>query len=283
QILSPESVRLMHTLQADLYTVKGTGYGITFFTEQYKGMRLVWHDGGISSYVCKFVLVPESGIAMIMLFNHVGLHYEEIAGSILDQLLALPEKEPVPRAVEPARDLWIRFTGNYVGRWVGWVSINVVEGQLMLNLNGEPIPLQSMRENVYFGHRANSQSIVSVGFVPEKDGFTQYIYIDTFILARYETAVPSQVDVSVWERYAGTYILEGFDTFVVRFRNGNLFIYSEENDEEMVCTPINETRYSTTMGIFDFLIDKDTTDAYALEYGELRKFPRALEVEQHRQ
>jgi CubicO group peptidase (beta-lactamase class C family) len=280
QILSPESVRLMHTIQADLYTIKGTGYGITFFTEQYKGVRLVWHDGGISTYVCKFVLVPESGIAIIMLFNRVGLHYEEIASSILDQLLALPEKEPTPLAVEPARDLWSRYTGNYVGRWVGWASISVVEGQLMLNLNGEPIPLQSMSENLYFGHKADSQAIVSVGFVPEKEGFTHFIYIDTFILARCETPIPAQVDASAWERYAGTYSLEGFDTFVVRFENENLFIYSEEMDEEMVCTPINETRYCTKVGAFDFYIDRDSAHAYALEYGELRKFLRVSETEQ---
>ena len=279
-ILSPELVRLMHTIQAKLYTVRGTGYGITFFTEQYKGIRLAWHDGGISSYVCKFVLAPEFGVAIIMLFNRVGLHYEEIASSILDQLLQLPEKEPPPLAVAPARDLWTRYTGNYVGRWVGLASIRVVGEQLMLNLNGDPIPLQSMHENLYFGHKADSQAIVSVGFVPEKEDFTHFIYIDTFILTRCETPVPAQIDASTWERYVGTYSLEGFDTFVVRFENEKLFIYSEEIDEEMFCTPITETRYCTKIGVFDFLIDRKTTDVYALEYGELRKFP-VSEVEQH--
>ena len=269
----------MHTIQANLYTIKGTGYGITFFTEQYKRARLVWHDGGISTYVCKFVLVPESGIAVIMLFNRVGLAYEEIARSILDRLLQLPEKEPAPLAVEPARDLWTRYAGNYIGRWVGWAYISVEEGQLMLNLNGEPIPLQSMSENLYFGHRVNSQAIVSVGFIPEKEDFTHFIYIDTFILTRCETPVPAQIDVSTWERYVGTYSLEGFDTYVVRLENEKLFIYSEEIDEEMVCIPINETRSCTKIGVFDFLIGGKTTDVYALEYGELRKFPRVSEVE----
>ncbi len=275
QLLSPESIRLMHSIQADLYTVKGTGYGLTFFTEQYKGARLVWHDGGISSFVSKFVLVPEANIAVHMLFNRVGLDYETITRLILDQLLGLPEKEPEPRTIEPMRALWASFKGNYVGRWVGLATIKIMDEQLLLDLNGDHIPLQAMNERLYFGHRAEGGSIISVGFPPTREGTTRYIYIDSYALARCTTPVPAQVDPSLWANYAGTYTLIWENTFVVQVREDKLYIYSEEADEEMLCTPISSTRFTTKMGVFDFHVDADG-EATALEYGELRVFPIKL-------
>ena len=272
QLLTPESVRLMHTIQAHLYTVKGTGYGLTFFTEQYKGMRLVWHDGGISTFVCKFVLVPEADIAVIMLFNRVGLDYEAITSKILDQLLELPEKEPEPRALEPSRTLWASFAGNYVGRWVGLAIIRIVDDQLVLDLNGEHIPLQTMNQRLYFGRRKESGAIVSVGFLPADEGATQFIYIDCYMSARCTTPVPAQVDSSLLANYTGTYVLAEDNTFIVRVRDTQLYIYSEETDEEMLCIPISSTRFTTKMGVFDFHVDANGK-ATALEFGELRVYP----------
>jgi len=50
----------------------------------------------------------------------------------------------------------------------------------------------------------------------------------------------------------------------------------EELSEEMVCTPITNTRFTTKMGIFDFHTDREGV-ATILEYGELQKFPRVTE------
>lgn len=100
QILSPDPLRLMHTIQADLYTVKGTGYGITFFTEQYKGMRLVWHDGGISSYVCKFMLVPVSSTRYS---TKMGVFDFLMAVDGVVHTLEYGELRKFPRVIETSR------------------------------------------------------------------------------------------------------------------------------------------------------------------------------------
>ena len=273
QVLAPESVRLMHTVQADLYTVKGTGYGLTFFTGNYKGVRLVWHDGGISTFACKFVMAPESGIAVVMLFNRIGLDYESIASGILDQLLELPEKESEPQAMEPERALWPQYVGSYVGRWVGLAIIKAVDEQLTLALNGELMPLHALKKDLYFGRRSESKAIVSVGFLLVEEGPPQFMYIDTYVLARDDAVSSFQADPSDWAAYTGTYALARYDTFAVRIRDNHLFIYSESEDEEVMCIPLSRTRFATKWCVFDFHLDEDGV-ASVLEYGELRKFPR---------
>ena len=247
-ILSPESVHLMHTIQADLFTVKETGYGLTFFTEQYKGTQLVWHDGGISTFFCKFVLVPEADLAVILLCNRIGLDYEMITRAILDPFLGLPADEPEPLATSPERTFWPHYVGNYIGRWVGLATIRVIDEQLTLDLNGERILLQAMKKNLYFGRKMGSEAIVSVGFVPGEEGLTSYIYLNTFVLARCEVPRSTHVDSSGWSNYVGTYALAGENTFRVHMRESHLCIYSEELSEEMVCTPITNTRFTTKMG-----------------------------------
>src|SRR5260221_5298925 len=47
QVLSSQSAQQMQSVQANLLTIRETGYGLTFFMENYKGKRLVWHDGRI--------------------------------------------------------------------------------------------------------------------------------------------------------------------------------------------------------------------------------------------
>lgn len=272
-ILSPESISLMQTIQADLLTVKGTGYGLTFFTEQYKGVQLVWHNGGISTFFCTFVLVPEADLALVLLCNRVGLDYEAITHDILDSVLRLPADESEPLAIVPERACWPSYAGNYVGRWSGLATIQVINEQLVLDLNGERIPLQAMKKNVYFGRKTGDGSLISVGFVSEEEGSTPYLYLDTFVLTRCEISIPTQIDVLAWSGYVGTYGLTGQNSFHVHMRESHLAISSEDLGEEIVCTSITTTRFTTKIGIFDFHLDREGIAA-VLEYGELQKFPR---------
>lgn len=70
RILSPESVAEMQTIQADLRTVTDAGYGLTFFIDSYKGIRQVDHPGSIADFGSLFVMAPDEGVAVVMLFNH---------------------------------------------------------------------------------------------------------------------------------------------------------------------------------------------------------------------
>lgn len=92
QILSPASVGEMHTVQSDLHTSTGSRYGLTFFVESYKGVNLVQHWGGVDSFSSRFVLVPEAGVAVIVLHNRMASAFDAdgIVAGILDQLLDLP-------------------------------------------------------------------------------------------------------------------------------------------------------------------------------------------------
>ncbi len=103
QLLSPESVTCMHAPQADLYTVTGKGYGLTFGIDFYKGVRLVGHDGGTSTFGSKFSMAPDAGFAIIMLYNRLteAFKIDEIAHLIFDQLLDLPPELPKPPIRQP--------------------------------------------------------------------------------------------------------------------------------------------------------------------------------------
>ncbi|HEY6407802.1 MAG TPA: hypothetical protein VIY29_10080 [Ktedonobacteraceae bacterium] len=72
------------------------------------------------------------------------------------------------------------------------------------------------------------------------------------------------------------YALAGENTFRVHMRESHLCISSEELNEEMVCTAITSTRFTTKLGVFDFHTDGEGI-ATILEYGELQKFPRVTE------
>ncbi len=63
----------------------------------------------------------------------------------------------------------------------------------------------------------------------------------------------------------------------MRIGDNYLFIYSESEDEEVLCIPLSRTRFATKWCVFDFHVDEDGV-ACVLEYGELRKFPRVPET-----
>lgn len=69
RILSAESVAEMHRIQADMYTVSSAGYGLALVVDRYKGIRRVGHEGSISTFGSRLVMVPEAGTAVVLLFN----------------------------------------------------------------------------------------------------------------------------------------------------------------------------------------------------------------------
>src|SRR5260221_12359270 len=208
-----------------------------------------------------------------MLFNHLGLDYEAITYSMLDQLLSLPAQELAPQAIEPERALWPLFVGSYLGRWMGLASIQVIDEHLVLDLNHETLPLQALRRDLYFGKKPDTDRFVSVGFLLDELEPVQNLYMDCFMMKREEADLAAPRDASAWVDYVGTYALPEFDTYIVRVQDDQLCIYSEEEHAEMKCLPLNDTRFACKWGVFDFQRDEQGIVSI-LEFGELRKFPR---------
>ena len=248
QILTPNSVRMMQEPQADLYMTTGAHYGLTLQSETYKDLRLVGHDGDVNSFLCRFVMVPEAKIAVIMLVNWPAwLH--RLSNAILDELLSLPKTVSEPEETIPEQRDQAGLTGWYLGQF-GLAKILLKENRLTLELNGEVIPLKAYRTHGYVGFDEHEQS-VAVGFVPPEQGPTHYLMVNGSCYTRVAEESLSPADPSAWPTYTGVYTAV-FETWVVRVHEGELLLKGETFGDEMPCRPLDRTRFTSPVGIIEF-------------------------------
>ena len=71
-----------------------SAYGLGWFLNDYHGVKLIHHSGGILGMVSKVVIVPEENLAMVILTNQQsGYAFNAIYRQILNEYMALPEKD----------------------------------------------------------------------------------------------------------------------------------------------------------------------------------------------
>jgi CubicO group peptidase (beta-lactamase class C family) len=257
QILAPASLSEMQAVQADRYTVAGGRYGLGLSIDIYKGLRRLAHDGSISTFGSKLAMIPEAGAAVILLFNRAPGFWaqaQEIVDGILDQLLELPPGTTIPQPVEPDRSLWPGYTGAYLGDWRGLALVEAVADGLTLNWNGQAMRLQALRDDLYFGQRAGSTDLASVGFVPEGKSAAQYVQINSSPCRRLAHEVPTIAPGAACRAYPGTY--SGVETLIVHLEEDGLSVYAEDTGQEMPCVPLSDTLFACDVGLLEFLIDE---------------------------
>src|ERR1700730_5380555 len=142
QVLAADSARLMRQPHVSLYTPTGAGYGLTFQSDTYKGVRVVEHNGDVNSFNSRFLMVPDARVAIIMLVNwYAGLG--ELANHILDELLHLPQQAIEPQEIAPLKSSWSQYVGWYIGQF-GLAKILIIDNQLVLeDMNGDLTPLKA--------------------------------------------------------------------------------------------------------------------------------------------
>lgn len=273
-ILSPESVQAMQQPQVMLQTLDDTGYGLTLATHRYKGIHTIGHDGGITAFVCKFLMAPDSGAAVIMLMNRGGLDIDGLTNNILDNLLDLPQQSSQPQAVEPDRSLWPLYEGSYLGNWTGLAKIQAVNDTLVLTLNGQNIPLQALNNDTYFMQRKDGENSISVGFVREGNSPVQYLMLNGSPLRRVDAIGDGENYPADWTKYAGTYANPSLDTYDVVLRNDQLYIYSHVDGIEISAIAIGARLFATRWGIFEFL-ENEQGEITAMEQAKQWHFERS--------
>lgn len=71
-----------------------SAYGLGWFLNDYHGVKLIHHSGGILGMVSKVVLVPEENLAMVILTNQQsGYAFNAIYRQILNIYMQLPDKD----------------------------------------------------------------------------------------------------------------------------------------------------------------------------------------------
>jgi CubicO group peptidase (beta-lactamase class C family) len=178
RILSPESSREMRTPQVSLRLIDGTQSGLSFGIRRRGGVEIVSHDGGISGYASHFLLVPERGAAISILYNrltlvgHMQLH--EAAMRIFDELLGLQGGPFRLAPVPPRRERWSALAGAYGGAASGTVEIRVEDEGLVAELDGRRLCLTQVDEDL-FAAGEQSFSFVTIG----GDSLPRYLLVDT--------------------------------------------------------------------------------------------------------
>jgi CubicO group peptidase (beta-lactamase class C family) len=88
--LGPGSVAAMHATHVRTGRGDADGYGLTFGTDVYRGVRVVEHDGEGGWSTSQLVLAPDRGAAVVVLCNaHRPALTAAVANHVLDRLLGL--------------------------------------------------------------------------------------------------------------------------------------------------------------------------------------------------
>jgi len=140
-----------------------SGYALGWFVNDYHGVKLVHHSGGILGMVSKVVLVPEEDLAMVILTNQQsGYAFNAIYYQILNEYLELPEKDWVDfyhdiskknkaaeknRLAEAASNVdknsrhslpLKAYAQTYTDDWYGDISISYANNALTMQFGNTP-------------------------------------------------------------------------------------------------------------------------------------------------
>lgn len=88
QLLAPASLAEMQRKQVSLIDGVEEGYGLTWYTDSYRGQPRVSHGGAISTFSGQIMLLPQAGLGVVLLNNRAdGMQLATLANRILNGLL----------------------------------------------------------------------------------------------------------------------------------------------------------------------------------------------------
>jgi CubicO group peptidase (beta-lactamase class C family) len=137
-------------------------YGLGWFLRDYRGLKLVWHDGGLQGMLSRTILVPDKRIGIVVLTNGMTRSYQALGWTVLDWVLGAPKTDwgtilrgadqvgqEADRAFEdsaqaarkkdvgPSLPL-AQYAGRYSDEWYGDVTLAVEDGHLVLRWSRTP-------------------------------------------------------------------------------------------------------------------------------------------------
>lgn len=260
QILAAESVAEMQRPQVDRYAIGDAAYGLGLDLDTYKGLERVSHNGSISTFGSRLVMLPREGAAVILLFNRAPGFWaraETIVDRVVDQLLGLPREQTTPPTGEPDRALWPAYQGTYLGDWRGLAVVQVVEDELVVDWNKERLGLHPLRADLYWGRKPGAEAPVSVGFVRQAGGPAEYVQINSSPCRRFDLEAGRTPSPDRWGAYLGWYT--GVEKIGIRIEGRQLLVYSEDEGREMAAVPLSDTRFACDVGLIEFQVADDGT------------------------
>lgn len=266
QILSTQSIMQMHTLHANKYTVDHAGYGLTFEMVQRHSVSCIEHGGSMSTYGAQLIIFPEKKLAFALTVNRIN-YMKHLVDFVIDELpgVSATSVHSISSDVGDTHNTgnWSNYVGTYLNVRSGLATISIQDNQLLLTRNQQsPISLQR-QEEIYAGYQADSDKGISVGFVSEKIGLTQYVMVDGLAYKRIELKSSFVPAPSSWTRYVGIYKdreNSNGETITVHVQGNILKLSLLDADTyvtEWLCQPIDEMRFVGEHGLIEFLITEN--------------------------
>jgi CubicO group peptidase (beta-lactamase class C family) len=146
------AANLAETWQPAVKVTKTLSYGMGWFIENYKGVRVIWHDGDVLGFKALMAFIPEAGVGLVVLTNRTistGFSYS-VRYHLLDQLYGLDFEQEAKFATQwdefLAAIATIRaglnplvdpteveaYLGNYEGSW----QVELREGNTLWAVRG---------------------------------------------------------------------------------------------------------------------------------------------------
>jgi len=140
-----------------------SGYGLGFFLRDYRGLKMVWHTGGLPGYVSRVTLFPDRKLGVAVLTNQEsGEAFEAISWRLIDHYLSAPVTDwaaayrtlklrgdsavaAEQRSAVAQRDTASRpslplakYAGTYRDAWYGDITITLEGGKLVMRFTHSP-------------------------------------------------------------------------------------------------------------------------------------------------
>jgi CubicO group peptidase (beta-lactamase class C family) len=139
------------------------GYAEGWYVSDYRGRRLVWHDGGFPGTVSRVTLLPDLQLGIVVLTNQESEEaYDAVTLHVLDDYIGAPKTKWIEAYAQAARlrqaeiaqaDAKQRsarvldtrpthplttYVGIYHDRWYGDMEVRLVNGDARLRLTKSP-------------------------------------------------------------------------------------------------------------------------------------------------
>jgi CubicO group peptidase (beta-lactamase class C family) len=191
QVIQPSTLADIHrTHMASPATIRDAeyvpvGYGLGWFTNMYRGHRMVQHGGNLPGISTMVMMLPDQNLGVTVLVNHGGSELRDaLARQLLDRLLGATGKDWVGEALarktaREASEVAARgakggsrvagtipshplsaYAGTYHHPGYGPITVRLEDDRLMASYNDDSAPLDHWHYNVFDAATTDPQHIL---------------------------------------------------------------------------------------------------------------------------
>jgi serine beta-lactamase-like protein LACTB len=227
-----------------------SGFGLGFYVGEFADHKSVRHTGAVYGFSCSIVVLPEPGVAAIVLANEdiVSGPVRKISEAGLALLLEAKTGQAIPsppKAISLDQEQLAKFVGHYESPSY-WAEIKVDNGSLTADISGQPMRLTAIGPSKFeadgrFAHRA----VLEFKTGEERELLRFEVLGQKF--GKVDTANVTPIPAT-WRKYLGSYGPE-FIPLVVSVRHGHLYAMTE-NMVDYRLTPSNQQVFAMPEGLY---------------------------------